>query len=445
MSRKRNPKPRRVTVIRYEDEGGRRCAKSAPGAKKVKTLTDSYYLELPPEVKGGKKERIALETTDEQTAWEKVRLEFRRRKERSLGITDDRLEQAGRPIAEHLDEWLAGVAAGDVGPSRVSLLRSRVEWLIMAAKWQRITDIKKSSCEAALAKLMRTPGRGKGSAGKGRGASPATRNHYLSHARQFCAWLAADGRLTMNPLLSLEKANDQVDIRHARRCPGELEVRVLFEHLAGLQVDHPPRTIHRSMTPPQRALGYMVAMCSGLRAGELSRLTVASFDLTAGQLKVPARSDKARKKRTVALPRWLCELLLTWLEAGAALWADADKGNLGDCLRGDLAAARAGWIAGAGAAPALRLAREQSTVCLYEIGTEDGPTYWDAHAMRHWYVTQIASTEGISPATLQALARHSDSRLTLGVYTHAKESGARAAVEQLPRLGGAARPDHPDG
>ncbi len=75
-------------------------------------------------------------------------------------------------------------------------------------------------------------------------------------------------------------------------------------------------------------------------------------------------------------------------------------------------------------------------MCLYEVAGREGPLYWDFHSSRHWYVTQAAATEGISPGTLQELARHADPKLTLAVYSHARKDGVRRAAEQLPRLDG---------
>ena len=43
--------------------------------------------------------------------------------------------------------------------------------------------------------------------------------------------------------------------------------------------------------------------------------------------------------------------------------------------------------------------------------------YADFHSLRHWFITGLARA-GVSPKMAQTLARHSDIRLTLGVYTH---------------------------
>ncbi len=440
MPKKSEPRPRHVTVIRYQLRDGTRCKAGDPGAIKIKTQSDAYYLHLPPAKKGGNRRRFPLETTDLAVAWKRLRDKLAELHRDELGISDDSTRQAGRPIGDHVDEWLAAVVAGGVGVERERLLRSRVCRLITLAGWRRITDVKKSSCLAALARLQsegvdspkkRHQSKGKGSAGAGKGISAQTRNHYLGHVRQFTSWLADEGRLPGDPLAGMKGVNVERDRRHDRRVPEDLEVRVLFEHLQCLT---PPAPVRCKMTGPQRALGYAVAMCAGLRAGELRRLTPPSFSLDSGDVRVSARSDKAGRKRVQAIPRWLAEKVRVWLAGGGELWSRFPQKWPGRVLQADLAAARNNWLAEEGITGEELSRRKESSVCLYEAPSEDGPLYVDFHALRHWYVTQVAATDGISPSTLFALSRHVDPAMTLGVYAAAKREGVRAAVEQLPDL-----------
>lgn len=432
MSRKKNPRPRRVTVIRYEDASGKRCRKGDPGARRVKTLSDSYYLHLPPRAPGAKRERIPLQTADETVAWHRVREILAERLAEDLGILGQAERHAARPIAEHLEEWLQSVADGGAQPKRVGMLRGRLGELVRLAEWKRIGDVTKSSCLRALAALQADAARGKGSAGRGRGISAQTRAHYASHARQFARWLVDDGRLARDPLATLGATSVEGDRRHDRRVPSDDEVRVLFDHL-----DRGQPKVRCGMSGPQRALAYQVMMCAGLRAGELRRLRPTSFDWESGDLRITGSSDKARKRRRQALPRWLLDKVRAWLDGGGGLWSGLPENSPGRLLVADLDLARNEWILAA-PTPEERERRERSTCCCYEVQGEDGPTYLDMHAWRHWYISEVASVDGISPATLQSLSRHGDPKMTLGVYAKAKREGERDAVEQLPRLDGAA-------
>jgi integrase len=57
--------------------------------------------------------------------------------------------------------------------------------------------------------------------------------------------------------------------------------------------------------------------------------------------------------------------------------------------------------------------------------------YADFHSMRHLFITSLERA-GISPKMAQTLARHSDIRLTLGVYTNIEMHDRTAAIGSLP-------------
>ncbi len=61
----------------------------------------------------------------------------------------------------------------------------------------------------------------------------------------------------------------------------------------------------------------------------------------------------------------------------------------------------------------------------------------DIHCLRHTFATLLARS-GVSPATAQKLMRHSDTRLTMNVYTHLHLADTAGAVEALPKIGTAA-------
>ena len=60
----------------------------------------------------------------------------------------------------------------------------------------------------------------------------------------------------------------------------------------------------------------------------------------------------------------------------------------------------------------------------------------DFHSLRHTFVTNLCKAN-VSPKTAQTLARHSDIRLTMNIYTHVDDQEQAAAIAQLPGLEGA--------
>ena len=73
----------------------------------------------------------------------------------------------------------------------------------------------------------------------------------------------------------------------------------------------------------------------------------------------------------------------------------------------------------------------------YVVETPDGPGFADFHAMRHSFVSALAAA-GVGPKELQTLARHSDPRLTLGIYSHTRDELLTGAVDRLKVPGAAA-------
>lgn len=111
MGRKADPKPIRLTVTRYHAPDGKRCKRGDPGAVARRSRTESYYYR-PPRKRGDKDRAIPLGTTDLQTAWERLRRLLRRQQEEAAGIRSPLLDQAERPLADHLADWLRFVADG---------------------------------------------------------------------------------------------------------------------------------------------------------------------------------------------------------------------------------------------------------------------------------------------------------------------------------------------
>ena len=93
----------------------------------------------------------------------------------------------------------------------------------------------------------------------------------------------------------------------------------------------------------------------------------------------------------------------------------------------DLMAARDKWLEEA-ETDAERERRLKSDFLCH--ANHDG-LYADFHSLRHWFITGLARA-GVSPKMAQTVARHSDIRLTLGVYTHVELADQTAAIQSLP-------------
>jgi integrase len=203
------------------------------------------------------------------------------------------------------------------------------------------------------------------------------------------------------------------DLRHARREVGPAELAALIDTARA------STWTFRGRTGPDRAMMYLVAFATGYRVKELAKLTPGSFDLESDRpaASLPSRGTKNKKRAVQYLPPGLATQLRDYLAgrpAGSPLWPGgwAIKGAM--MLRADLKAAG----------------------IPYRVETPDGPRFADFHALRHSYLSALASA-GVGVKELQELARHSDPRLTLGIYTHARAGALVDAVSRL-QLPGAA-------
>lgn len=383
----RQPTPRRTTVIRYLDQFGTQVPKGTPGARRVKTRTDTYSVRI-----AGK--RYSLDTTDLAVAHQTLNKLLRRLRDEELGISTPQQSEAAKPLTRHVEDFVAFMRAKGTGQQECRDTRSQLLRLAGLAGWRLITDVTKDSCLLALEKVVSELGR-----------SQQTRNHYLRRAKAFAAWLtdADPPRLARDPLRKV-KALKVTEFRHKRRVPTDDEIALLMR-----AIDQPAAKVRMGMSGSQRALAYRLCMATGFRAGELRSLTRQSFDLDTGTVRLEARSEKNRSGTVQPLPPWLVLELRAWFAGGGRCWERFPK-EAGRLLEADLA------VAGVP----------------YKVEVHGQPIYFDFHSLRHWFVSWAANSPGISPKTLQVLARHSTAQLTIDVYAKAQTREIQATIASLP-------------
>ncbi len=308
------------------------------------------------------------------------------------------LREQKRPIGQHLADYRAHMEAKPVKPKHLIDTTRRVRLLVRLCRARTFADLGTAQIRVALSKLAvarsrRLP------------LSIATRNHYLTSLKGFCNWMVEVDRAERSPCRAI-KPLPKLEAKHARRAlaHGEL-MRLIDAAHAGPAIAGIPGE--------ERALTYILAATTGLRVGELQKLTRASFilDGTTPTVKLGAAHTKNRKSASIPLRADVAVLVKAYL-AGI----DRDRvqklfrlpANTTYALRKDLAAAGIEYV----------------------VNGE----YADNHAQRHTFVSNLFST-GSQAKETQTLARHQDARLTLGRYAHVEDAALRAAVERLPSLG----------
>ena len=313
-----------------------------------------------------------------------------------------------RPLDADLEHWEESLEAKEATHKHVKLAVKRARAIIEGCGFEAWGDISAHQVETWL-KAQRD----------GAGIGKQTSNYYLRAIRQFCKWMVDNRRATESPVAHLKRLNVADDIRRDRRALSADECRRLVQAAAtGREFcrnyvgnDGKMHQVRRGIPGVERALVYRLALETGLRAGELRSLTVASFALAgrAPTVTVSAASSKHRQADMLPLrsdtAAVLRERFARKLPAAKALHVPARTAEM---LRFDLEAAG--------------------------IPHEDtGAGVVDFHALRHTFCTNLANG-GIHPSIVQALARHSTITLTMDRYTHVQVADRARALQALPDL-----------
>ncbi len=190
---------------------------------------------------------------------------------------------------------------------------------------------------------------------------------------------------------------------------------------------------------------YKTFVLTGLRKGELSSLTVAQVDIDADvpYIVLDAADEKNRQGSELPIRDDLAQDIRTWLGDRLKAMQDAARLKIGEPipmkLPGDLPLFNVPDgllhifdrdLVAAGIARKVKDAKTGKTII--DKRDERGRTI-DVHALRTTFGTHL-SKGGVAPRTAQAAMRHSDIKLTMGVYTDPKLLDVRGALNVLPSL-----------
>ena len=228
---------------------------------------------------------------------------------------------AGRRVpaadfATAADAYLEALRAGNRSPATVGLygvaLRRFVRWVEGRRPGATCGDLDHALADAFVRHL-----RDDRPAGRGAPLSDRTVHQYALVLKLFARWGARGRRYwAANPLADYEAPRfTEPDIVPYSR--GELAA------LLGAS-GSPAAFMGRRL----RAM-LLVALDTGLRRGELRRLTLPMVDATTGRVRLPAAITKTRRPRTVHLQRAALDAVRAWLAARAVLPGVApDRGPL---------------------------------------------------------------------------------------------------------------------
>ncbi len=372
------------------------------------------------------------------------------------------------PLTDHLNGYLVHLEAKGDSDVHLADTRRLGNKIIGDCGFGRLADICREAVETWLVQRA------------AEGMAARTRNSYLQAIRGLCNWCVETGRLAVNPLSRIDKADENADRRRQRRALAEGELRRLLDvarrrplaeygrltvrkpkdqakrrrdtwtmlPLAAEDLDaatdrarvrlakNPELVAAMEVLGRERALIYKTLVLTGLRKGELASITVGQLALDADppSLVLDAADEKNREGSTVPLRADLAADLRQWL-ADKAKAAQGEAGGLaGHVLRVPATGAVLPPDSPVFTVPAALVRILDRDLLLAGIPKRDerGRTV-DVHAMRHTFGT-LLSKGGVSPRTAQAAMRHSKIDLTMNVYTDPKLLDVAGAMEALPAL-----------
>lgn len=406
----------KVWYLRWIDpKTGKHVPAGTPKAKQVRERSPKWYGQGIPGYSAKKRFPLA---TDKEAA-KRMLAKLVSRAEKGEALVPDR-DAARLPLANHLDQFETDLAAGLVAkagrrrtpPSaaQVALVVQRVRDILTACKFIDPPDLN-AEAPAKLARYLHSrlgkPVKRLEGTEADSGLSAQSCSFYLAAARRFVRWLAEKAPVSATLFDKLAGFAPHTDRRHARREVSTEELARLIETTQDCE------EVIRGLNGPERALLYLTAFSTGYRAGELAALTKECFDLDAetAVAMLPARLTKNKKKARQPIPPGVVSRLRTLLDKrkeGEPVWPGTWSERPVSVLRRDLDRAQVP----------------------YKITTIDGDKYADFHALRHSFLSALAAA-GVGVKELQELARHSDPRITLGIYTHARPESLSGAVGRL--------------
>jgi len=283
---------------------------------------------------------------------------------------------------------------------------------------------------------------------KSEGLSARGRNSYREVLVSFVNWCVAVGLLPENVFKAIPKANEKADPRRQRRALTEEEMvklldvarrRPLADALTVRRGKDKGKAVckvrpevreHLTLLGRERSLMYKVMLLTGLRRGELASLTVGQFVLDGPHLHVILEAADVKNREGARIP------LRQDLAADIKAWLDEKRRTL---RSHSVRQGKPNAQPMNDSTPVFRVPRDLVKILKRDLKAAGIPErdsrgrVIDVHALRTTFCTHL-NKGGVPLRTAQAAMRHSDPKLTAGVYTDPQLLDVAGALECLPEL-----------
>mgnify|MGYP000943005762 CR=1 FL=1 len=425
-------------VARWRVRGKLRTAAVSAGGDRIVTAARTYTAKFRDHT--GAVVVRATGCKDEQAARQLLAKWEREAEQVRAGTLDPAALAAAKkgaaPLADHLAGYERSLIAAEVSDSyRGNVLRA-VRKVAADCGFATPADFRREPIEDWFAARV----------GDDMGAR--TRNYYRESLIAFLNWCVGNGRVAAHDLDRIPKADQKADPRRQRRALTEDELTRLLA-VAAIRPLTDARTVRRGKRKGEvcaelseatverlravgreRVLVYKTLVLTGLRRNELRTLTVGQLDLSPGAafLQLDAADEKSREGNALPIRDDLAADLRSWL-ADRLASIQAVAAAAGEPIPARVPPAAAVFDVPLGLVKILD--RDLKAAGIPK--RDDRGRTVDVHAMRTTFGTFLSKT-GTAPRTAQAAMRHSDIKLTMGVYTDPRLLDVRGAVDRLPEL-----------
>jgi|SRR5271166_2410001 len=317
---------------------------------------------------------------------------------RREGLIDSAAERFAdserKPIQAHLDDFIASMQARGCDPKHIRSTRTYAGRIIAVGRIERFSDLTRWAATLAL-----------GACQAKHGLSARAVNAHATAIKAFARWAWKDNRIRAYELGNIGRRNEEADRRYIRRPLTDAELRKLIATTRTAPA-------WRKMSGEDRATFYLLGAATGFRRTEMGALRPEDFDTEGPTPSVRLDGSRTKNGRLAEqpLPIKLAAELRSWLSSkppGNSVFALPEKTAL--MLHADLRR------------------------CGIEPVDDQGRVI-DTHSLRHGYISALARA-GVPIKVAQTLARHSDPKLTMNVYSHLTAFDLHGAIaDALPDL-----------
>jgi len=402
-------------IARWIDEKGktRHARVNSAGNKIVlpPAKDDPYYIAY--EDENGRRRTVKAYRDKESAAAMGKRLEDESAK-RKEGLVDTFSQHRHTPINQHIEVFFAGQRS-----KRAPQKKMQINRIVAGTKASRVHELDTPQIEQFLQTCQTKET-----------MADRTVNEYIASIKEFTKWAVTNRRISTDPLAGLKRISPKaISPVHPRRALTMEDIAKLLDAakkrplMEMRLIRHGPRKgepaanlrsaaiEYGQLLGRERRLAYMLAFYGRLRRSEINALKWGDIHFNASPPKIKLRAHTTKSKRADTVP------LHVQLDEELQAFRPKTASSSQKVIR---------------TVPNMKVLRADLKLAGIEDIDAEG-LYADLHALGKSFITAMAAS-GVSQRAAQAIARHTDPRLTANAYTDENLLPLAAEMAKVPRI-----------